>query len=154
MPGQHVANQIQARIKEHGYTFIGVFDPDHKDPSFVYTIGLTGQKQAELLLIGNMHPRIIEIILTDLIEEFTRHGFRTGDIPDQIRFKDGSLHPLRVVAVDSREAMNEYAYQVPQYYPRADIRFMQVLWPDAEGIFPGEIGYNESMVQPQLPEIK
>lgn len=141
--------QLKANIARVGYTFVGVFDPDGKDPNFAYSIGLTERGWPEVLLIGNINPAFIEILLTDLIEGWIKAGeVKLGDNPDLIAFADGSSHAMRVVEVDWEEAVTFYGCQVPFFYPDRDIKFVQALWPDKAGVFPDEEGYNVIMVQP------
>lgn len=142
-------HSILMKIGEHGFTLIGVFDPEKKLPTFVYSIGLTERGWPEVLFIGNLNPAIIEILLTDLIEGWVKAGeVKMGDNPDLIAFGDGTSHALRVVDIPLNEAISEYGCQVPYFYPDMDIRFVQALWPDKAGKFPDEEGYNTSMTQP------
>jgi hypothetical protein len=142
---------LRLKIKQHGYTFIGVFDPEGKTPSFVYSIGLTARGWPEVILIGNMNPRIVEIILTDLINSWKEEGrVILGDNPGAIRFADGSSHPLRVVPVDEEETLENWGHQARVFYDPENIQFVQVLWPDLLGTFPDEEGYLERMHQPLL----
>jgi hypothetical protein len=144
--------QQAALIEQHGYTFVGVFDPDGKDPQFAYSIGLTQFAWPEVLFIGNMRPDYIEIILTDLINKWREAGtYQLGDNMGLIVFKDLSEHPLRVIEVDAHHVLDEYAHQVLRYFDPGEVKFVQVLWPDTNGKFPGEEGYDESQVQPVMP---
>lgn len=145
---------LEAKIQEHGYTFIGVFDPDGKNPTFAYSLGLSRRGWPEVLLIGNIHPRVIEAILTDLIKSWEANGSPIiGDNADAIKFADGSSHPLRVVPVDATHAVEHYARQAPTYADEHHVEVVQVCWPDQNGVYPQDEGYNTAMTQPLLPTL-
>lgn len=146
--------RLAALIELRGYTFIGVFDPEGLNPSFAYSIGLTGRNWPEVLLVGNMNPEVIEIILTDLIEGWKKQGeVVMGDNPGLIVFRDGSEHALRVVEVDTDAVLKDYGCQVPNWFEREQIKFVQVLWPDTSGKYPDEPGYSAD-AKMQQPIIK
>ncbi len=136
----------KALIKEHGFTLIGVFDPEEVDPNFVYSIGLTERGWPELIFIGDINPVYVEVILTDLIRLWEEEGKPVLGKVDGIIVN----YPLRLVEVDAAEASEKYGYQVRNFYPYQDIKFVQVLWPDKQGVFPDEPGYDNERSQPVI----
>lgn len=136
-------------IAKHGYTLVGVFDPEGKEPTFAYSIGLTAFAWPEVIFFGNIRPDFIEAILTDLINHWRADGKVTlGDIDDII-----VDYPLRVIEVATDPAL-EYAAQVTNYFEPKQIRFVQVLWPDKQGVFPNEPGYDNERAQPIVGEVR
>lgn len=141
-----------ALIEEHGFTFVGVFDPDGENPPFAYSIGLTQFAWPEIIFVGKMRPDFIEIILTDLIQKWRREGtYQLGDNDGIIVFTDLSEHPVRVIEVSAQHVLDEYAHQVKRYFKPEQVRFVQVLLPDKAGKFPGEEGYDDERQQPVMP---
>jgi hypothetical protein len=140
-------------IARFGFTFVGVFDPMKPTPPFVYSIGMTAKNMPEVLMIGGFHPHIAERILADVLAHWQVHGPTTeGLMPNMIRFKDASLHPLKMRLIENAlPVVDEYVIQAQQFYTRDDIRVVQVLWPDTNGVFPDEPGYLVALTQPVLP---
>jgi hypothetical protein len=144
-----------SRIAKHGYTLVGVFDPEGKDPPYVYSVGLTQRGWPEVILVtACMRPQTIETLLADLLAQwFHAEKVVMGDNPDLLFMRDGSSHALRVVDVDNNDViLNDYAGQVGIFFEEDDVKFVQVLWPDKSGKFPDEEGYSTepSMIQPIL----
>jgi hypothetical protein len=155
MDDQEYLEGVASRIAKNGFTLVGVFDPEGKDPPFVYSIGLTQRGWPEVILItACMRPVTIEILLTDLIGRwFKDEKITMGDNPDLIFMRDGSSHSMRVVEVDcNANVLEKYGCQVPIFFEESDIKFVQVLWPDPAGKFPDEEGYSTDprMIQPLL----
>lgn len=150
MVNEQFYSHLAEKIRTIGFTFVGVFDEDMVEPAFAYSIGLTEKGWPEVLLIGNMRPQIIEIILTDLVKSWIAAGeVKMGDNDGLIVFPDMSEHPLRVVEVPSRLAVEKFCCQVQNFYEKEDVKVVQVLWPDVNGKFPGEEGYDAlNMKQP------
>ena len=148
---QQVVDNVRAKIAKHGYTFIGVFDPERKAPNFVYSIGLVERGWPEVLMVGNVPPAVAESILTDLVKHWVDSGGPMfGLIPGMIRIRE-QLHPLQVVAIDAQYAQDHYAFQIKHFYPHIDADVVQVLWPDERGRFPNHTEYNQELTQPLLP---
>lgn len=132
-------------IEKHGHMVTGVFGEDVAE-NFCYTVGRTEADKPELWL-GQLPPQLAQQILNRLAlgldvtapREVTAEeaefscGFRVVGPVDAQRF------PLGMAArLYGREAD---AYSV-----------LQVLWPDDEGRFPGEDGYDaERFPQTVLP---
>lgn len=152
-PGEYELKVLE-RIAANGFTYIGVFDPEGKDPTFVYSLGNTERGWPELILIGNMNMRTTEALLNQIQEVWQGENKPVlGDIPNMIVFQDGTEHPLRLVEVDAAATIKQYAYQVQHFYPDVPHRFVQVLWPDKNGRFPNDAQYDHTVRQPQLPVV-
>lgn len=142
---------LWARIEALGFTLIGVTD---SNPRWVYSVGLTGRGWPEVIMIGNIPLDYVEPIMTDLINGWLDHGrVMMGMNQDVIRFADGTSHGLRIIDVPAKEASEKYACQVGQFYPGHELRFVQALFPDVNGKYPDEEGYDhEKCVQPIISE--
>lgn len=152
---KEMESQIIERIKTYGYTFINVSDPDSDAPDFTYSVGLTQRAWPELLLIGNLPPRLAQYILTEIASKWVAaDGPVMGRMDDIIVTVDGTSLPLQVREVDPTVAMRDYTCAVTKLYPDYESRrCVQVLWPDADGVLPIEPCYNTKMTQPLLPEV-
>ncbi len=143
--------EIRASIDLHKYTMIGV-GPGEGEPAFIYTLGLCQQDWPEIILIGNLNMRVGELILTDLINRWQEAGApKLGMNEDMLAFKDGSSHGL-IVRTIHPSVVATHAFQHSYFFPGSDAKWVQVLWPDAEGHYPEDTDYNTSMIQPLLPQ--
>ena len=148
-----VDGRIRARIALYGHTFIGVFDPEGVKPAFVYSIGLTNKDQPELLMIGNMRPDTCEAILGAIIEQWDRLGVFYGPITGVARTASDLDVPMMLRKVKADEALGGYAFAVPTFCPSTDgYAFVQVVWPDPNGKYPYDPGYDSRCKQPLLTE--
>jgi len=111
-------------------------DPDTSTP-FAYTVGLTGHDYPELLIAG-LPPEAAHGLLNDLAgrvydkaERFT-HGQRISDL---IAGYDAVI--VEGVPIDEMPPGVAIAR-----YGRDQIRLQQVVWPDPQGRFPWDAGYD------------
>ncbi|WEM34228.1 DUF4262 domain-containing protein [Xanthomonas phage X1] len=140
-----LAIELAVKIELNGYTMVGVFDPEDKDPGFVYTVGLTERGWPEVIMVGNIHPMIAEKLITDLISGWQKkEKFVMGDNEGLLVFRDGTEHAIRVVEADTGKALEEYATAVGIFYSDMPVGFVQALIPDRFGRFPDDPEYDQS----------
>jgi hypothetical protein len=111
-------------------------DPDATTP-FAYTVGLTAHGYPELFIAG-LAPGIAHALLNDLAgrvydqaKRFT-HGQRVSDLIagyDAIIVEGPVIEALPPMAAIAR-------------YGRDQIRLQQIVWPDRQGRFPWQDGYD------------
>lgn len=142
-------NKIETDIAVYGWSSVGVMptvdDPDPCMP-FTYTIGFYEHDQHPELIVVGLHPHQAHAMLAGLYERIAR-----GE-----RFEDGQLdgdvlegYDVRFQALppEGRPLNAARSYYGLHYLPA-----LQVLWPDANGVFPDEDGFEERFVGRQ--EIK
>jgi len=137
--------KIDSLIRSAGFAFICV-GPEEGSPGFAYTIGLTETYGCSELLIFGVGQQIADVVFHAVANR----------IKEGARFKDGDVLvealnlPCTVKAV-SREAVHLYALNVWSRYEGAPQMptFQQIVYPDRNGVFPWEAGYEESMRQIQ-----
>jgi len=122
--------------------------PTDDDPGapFAYTVGLTSWGQPELVIAG-LDPVISQALLNDLARRvydqaarFT-HGQRIGDL----------LEGYDAVIVDGPATDALYPGTAYARYGTDRVRLQQVVWPDPQGRFPWDAGYQyPPQVQPLL----
>lgn len=130
---EHLA-KVRANILKYGWHVTGVLD---KEP-FAYTVGLTRFEDHPELVMTSLDPRQAQGLLNLLGQQVQAgHRLRPGLLhaeqsPIQdfdcwlIPVDDWESHPLAVAhAIYSRR-----------------ITALQVVWPDASGLFPWQEGYN------------
>lgn len=130
-----------AIIDRVGWMVLGVFptadDPDDTSP-FAYTVGLTAHGYPELVIAGCLDVRIMHELLNNLADRvydtaarFT-HGQRLADV----------IHGLPTVIVDGPLNDTLWPGSAVARYGRDKVRLQQLVWPDPQGRFPWEDGYD------------
>ncbi|MBD8088759.1 DUF4262 domain-containing protein [Pseudomonas fluorescens] len=144
-----IQRMIQDNVNEHGLAIQFVFPTkEHPGPSFAYTIGMTDIGQPELLMFGLPHN--LAGMVFNQIHAQIKAGSMTGE-EDSI---DELLSvPLLVHSADDTQAA-QYTVQCHQYYLGTDKKpvFKQLLWPDTNGVYPHQVGYEEKFkeIQPYV----
>lgn len=142
----HTAD-IRGRIAEVGFVVQPVFGLGPHDPDFAYTIGLTGQGRPELICLGPTCEGCGLLImgaaaLDPAADEVTLPAAAEGLSPLTLR--------LRSVAVDGPYPLT----MAVRMYARGLVSARQLLWPNDEGFYPGEVGWDDAGphgAQPLLP---
>jgi hypothetical protein len=111
-------------------------DPD-TSTAFAYTVGLTAHDYPELLIAG-LPTEIAHALLNDLAgrvydqaQRFT-HGQRISDL----------IAGYDAIIVDGAPSDDLLPGVAIARYRRDRIRLQQVLWPDPQGRFPFDAGYD------------
>lgn len=141
-----IQQMIEKNIDQYGIALQYVF-PTEEDPgpAFLYTIGMTNIGAPELIVFG-LDPHMMMPIFNQIFDEI-RKGFRPkkAEVIADLMSVPLLLHPV------SREAISEFGVQCLEYYKHKGIspKFCQVLWPDTDGKYPHEKGFQEHMRQHQ-----
>lgn len=128
---------VEAKIAEHGWAVQGVGAGDG-EPAFAYTVGLVDQGRPELVMFG-LPMNVMHVLLNDLA---------ASDLP-----APGSLvhevanMPLRLDVVDP--ARSSEFLTVAAAHARGTVDAVQVVWPDREGRFPGDPGFDVELGKAQ-----
>lgn len=127
----------QKVIAEHGWMVQGVFPRagDEGTP-FSYTVGLTAAGLPELVISGLPAELAGELLNTAAHQSLTTE-FTAGQV-----LTDAASVPLRVVEAPAAEV--NVAHRL---YP-GSVRALQLVWPDAAGVFPGDPGWSHGDAQP------
>ncbi|MDO8331358.1 MAG: DUF4262 domain-containing protein [Fluviicoccus sp.] len=141
--------KLLADVEQYGLHILGIFAEDN-EPEYAFSVGLYYRyRHPEILLIG-LNSNTAKDLINDvaaLIQEGAT--FQPGNIYDEII----RGYPVTFIAVDFahyREYLgyaNWFYRSLPAPYPA-----LQMVWPDKEGRFPWQSGYDESFrhVQPLL----
>jgi hypothetical protein len=136
-----LAGKIDSRIEEFGHTCIWV-GPNHKAPAFTYTVGMTECSWPELICMS-LGPQsgieIVDCVVSKLRSTDTKpfHGMIVTEalnVPIHLIEMSEWLPPLYFV---ESQARNQRIGR-----PELPIRGFQAVWPDTEGKFPWEPGYD------------
>lgn len=146
-------NRIQAMlakvIREHGMAIQFVFATEEEPgPNFAYTIGMTDIGAPELIVFG-FPQQLAGGVMNHLFNEM-----RTCQLQrDLDKVEDLLSVPLLLESIDS-DVASEFTVQAEVYYEQRGRKpvYKQMLWPDEQGIYPNQKGFDKALreVQPYL----
>ncbi len=135
---------IRKNIAEFGSSVIGVAGED--EPSFAYTIGLSEKYGTELIILG-VNPRYGMQFLNYIKDEILEKGIALeAGTPTEV----GANYPA-VFRECEWAKVKYYGVQAFEYYERDDIKFVQVVMPDAKGKFPDDPDFDVSYMGKRQP---
>lgn len=142
MSMKEVHEQIRRHVDTVGHSVIGVGgEPDKGIPTFSYTIGLTKDRLPELLTFG-LPMRVAQVLLNEIAALMRSGAIEVGE--DPVRVEDVANFPLYVCPVwNSSDAVDEYCVQAGVFFGPDNVTVAQVVWPDEDGKFPWENGFNQ-----------
>lgn len=148
--GIQAAQQMEQQIIDQRGFSIRAIPTDTEVGTFCYTVGRSPAK-AEFY-VNKLHPQQGAMLingLCDLVDSgkfVPSHGAITHDL---IGDKDsGTTYPVKILAIEPRDADMAGPVMRNQYYsPEA----YQLIWPDANGLLPGDEGHNEAYDQVTFP---
>lgn len=139
-------DKVHKDIEKFGWSAIGVMaladDPD-PGPPFVYTIGLYEHDEHPEMIVVGLDPTVAHAMLSGLYMRVAQ-----GE-----RFEDGQIDSEVLEGYDVR-----FRWMPPEgrplnvarnYYGKHFLPALQVLWPDSNGVFPDEEGFEERYVGQQ-----
>ncbi len=131
-------DRLRARVAEHGWMVLGVF-ASAEAPDLTpwhYTVGLTDAGLPELLVSGLGATQGQEV-LNAAAARHIRRPIEPGMVDDVASM------PLKVLPGPTGEHVQQAWNYVgdPQRRDPQRVRVLQLVWPDAEGRFPGEEGF-------------
>lgn len=127
-------------ILEYGHQVIFVFPKTEEEGvAFAYTVGRALKDEPELLITGNLPPKVSGTLLNDAAR---LHDEGKCVLHDGYVYPRGSLMRgttiARVIEVDV--VASEMFQAVNMMGERTSA--LQIVWPDKHGYFPGEAGYS------------
>lgn len=135
---QKVVEKHESNVAEFGWSVQAVFgDPSTGTPSFAYTIGLSHRGVPDILVLGLPAEAALPI-LNEIARQLIEDESKTAD--GTLLHKVANL-PLKVAAADQAHA--QYFAKMSQSYAETqgiDATFVQIILPDAKGLFPGDPG--------------
>ncbi|PPC84368.1 MAG: hypothetical protein CTY35_01820 [Methylotenera sp.] len=131
----------EALIKEFGFVVISTTTSSEDDGgdelAFAYTIGMADKGLPEIMMFG-LPPRDMNHMLSNAVNRLISNKMVTGITNEEI-----AMCPIMVGEVDPDVAAN-YIIQANNRAGK-DLPALQLVWPDQEGLFPWERGFNQKM---------
>ncbi len=137
--------QILGWVAEYGWAVLGIPD-DPEGPGYTFSVGLwRGWQHPEIVLFGLNHEaaqRLINHLGTTI---------KGGDRYDPGRFYEGIVSGYRVVFLPvDQDQVGPYLGYACWFNRGQDFPVLQCVWPDREGRFPWEPGFDERF-RPRQP---
>lgn len=129
-------SKTKSDIEKYGWSAVGVMPTiDDPGPTFTYTIGFQEHGHPELIVVG-LAPEVAHTMLYGLYERV-----KQGDVFEDGQRDNGVLDDydvlFKAVPADGRP-LN----MARNYYDLDELPALQVVWPDAQGLFPDEWGFD------------
>lgn len=137
----------RAKIKELGFTIMGIFDPTGATTSFLYTIGLTLKGLPELIISSKLDPQAQQDFVAFFAKNFIKDGAKLMKMDNVFTLEDDSAYGLRVVEVDPYAACDLYLVQAAPVLKEPVRRVMWIQISDAQGRFEGDEGFDNKFDQ-------
>lgn len=132
-------------IREHGHSVQCVFPVDDDGHYFWYSIGRSVVGKPEILVTGPLPAEVGGWMVNEVArlydENPTRFTPGTTIEPDVLL----SGFPVKVVAVDN--PVEAEMFGATRWFGD-DLAAIQIVWPDKEGNFPGDEGWDDRFKQP------
>lgn len=136
---------VARTIEESGQFVQCVFDPDDRPGptgatrNFAYTIGNHRDGLPELLTIA---PNKTFWAMLNVLGAIMRAQERRFEHGERVLLSPASKFPVMVIDVDLDLVRRDYTVQAGQLWQTEDYDVQQVIYPDKNGKFPHEPGYD------------
>lgn len=142
--------KLEPLIDKHGFAGL-MIQGDTPEDSFTYSVGLTDQQWPEMVVMMN-NPQIALTILNSTIYKLLGSERRPVD---GMVVTEALTVPVRLRELSSTAVLGHFKGALRrannQGKPNEAVSGFQILWPDADGRFPDEDGYDyERFPQPLL----
>lgn len=140
-------DKLKRDIVEFGWHVLNVM-PDPSNPPFSYSVGLFGSYGHPELVIVGLDSTTAHTLINNVGEEVREGGaLAEGSRYDHIL--EG--YDVAVVRVDQKHYPAHFG-QAIDFYASEDFSVFQLVWPDRDGRFPWDAGFDSALaaVQPVL----
>lgn len=138
-----ILKRVKDSVARHGWHVQHVLPGEDGSPSLSYTVGLTAKGLPELAIVGfdpNLHHRL----LNDVARLMTEQGRRFVDWSESREVIQG--YPVVFRSVPSPERVALFAVNL---FPDANLFLLQIVLPDAAGLYPWDAGCDPQYVRLQ-----
>ena len=123
-------------ITEFGYYSTFVFDKTK--PSFCYSTGAFKSFNIPEIFISSLPQNLSFEIISNYVKLFKG----TTDIPLNTKF-DNLINRFPIILIDAPiSKLTEYVLTSFRFYKNDTFKYLQLVFPDIEGHFPNDKGYN------------
>lgn len=127
---------VDANIVAFGFHVTNVMEDAETTP-FGYSTGIYKNLRIPELFISGLPPGLTQEIITAYAKKYQ---FNAVPINQKIDDLIGRF-PVYLISVKN-ENLSEYVLSSIRYYADIEYKYLQLIFPDLDGRFPGEEGYN------------
>lgn len=129
-------NNVYNNIKNNGYHTTAVLEEIDFTP-FAYSTGIFENFKIPELFISGLGPNLSG----ELIENYVRK-FKFNEVPlgKKIQYMSDRF-AVYFISVENSD-ISEYAFTSVRFYQDRNYEYLQLIFPDLNGKFPNEVGYN------------
>jgi len=132
---------IFADIERVGWSVLLIHDDEGRGtPDFAYSVGLWHTFRHPEILVSGTKPQTAGQLINTIggLVKVARQSFRPG-----LRYTGVVVLPVQFVAVEPRH-YPEYVGYARWLYGGAEFPLLQMVYPDEDGLFPWEPGWNRT----------
>lgn len=127
--------KVYENIENYGFHMTYILEEKGVTP-FGYSTGIYKNFQIPEIFISGLPQGLTMELITNYVEQF-----QFKNVPLQQKM-DNLIDRFPVYCIEvENEALKEYALTSFKYYQDADFKYLQLIFPDVEGRFPNEEGY-------------
>lgn len=128
--------KVDENIEKLGYhsTFVSA----GSTPSFCYSTGIYKSFGIPDIFISALPPNLSHELIKNYVENFK--GQKSIPSNEKLGYLSDRF-PVYLIAV-AKGRLAEYVLSSVRFYKGEDYQYVQLIYPDAEGYFPDEIGYD------------
>ena len=138
-------------VREHGWQTTSVGLDRNGDPAFSYTTGFWFTVDQPEIVVFDFPPQLAHDVFAQMIAKMrTGHRFPIGQPIEGVLSNEATyLFPVR------RDIAVNYLRSSDWFYRKTDFPTVQLVWADGAGLFPWEVGFNDTLapLQPDLSEL-
>lgn len=143
---------VRTNIAEYGCHVISVFDPEGKEPTFSYSVGIQEDCDAPEAIVIGVRPELGHSMINEYKDQVRRNG----------RFTRGVLYPgfldgFSIYVEPARSnRLGKYTLGCDRYYRGKSYEVVQLIYPTTSGVWPWQTSATEwfKTNQPMLGRVR
>jgi len=142
---EQIRRQQEDHIREYGFSILSIFG-DESSPPFVYTLGLADVDWPELIILGTQQGILASLAVTELR--------KSERIPvASVTLQKTATVPVYLGSVTEANVERYLCQAVTRRRSRGlpDPAALQLVFPDREGRYPLEEGYDSKFMDTRQP---
>jgi hypothetical protein len=129
------AKRVRDSVARHGFhtTYVGAGEK----PAFCYSTGIYQSHAIPEIIVSSLPPNLSHELISQYVDRFRATGPLINQrIPAKKERFDYYLVPVPLARIQ------DYVLATIKYYGRKPFEYLQLVYPDADLLFPGEQGYD------------